>query len=73
MEALRFGPTAGAATPAWWSHRQCRGVAVQSSDGETSPPWRTSQSQRSRARPERMTVIELAADLIFSFCDAYRR
>ena len=53
------------------SQRQCRGAAVQRSDGETSSSRRRSQS--SRTSPERMIVIELAADLICSICDAYRR
>jgi hypothetical protein len=53
------------------SRRQCRRAAEQRSGGETSPPWCT--SRRSRARPERTIVIELAADLISSFCEAHRR
>jgi hypothetical protein len=61
MKALRFGPTAGAATPAVVAAALPRsgGAEQRWADGETSPPWRT--LQRSRARPERMTLIELAA------------
>ena len=71
MEALRFGPTAGAATPAVVAAAMPRSGGAQQRRGDVVSLVYV--AQRSRARPKRVTVIELAADLICSFCDAYRR
>ena len=71
--ALHFGPTAGAATPAAVEAAMPQRDGAAQRRGDIASLVSGATSRRSRARPERTIVIELAADLISSFCEAHRR
>ena len=71
MEEPRLGQTARAATPAAVAAAMPRCGGAAQRRGEITSQRRT--SQRLKAPPECMIVIDLAADLSSSICDAYRR
>ena len=71
MEEPLPGRTARAATPAAVAAAMPRSGGAEQQRGDIASLAYV--AQRSRARPERTIVIELAVDLIFSICDVYRR